>query len=359
VLGGLVERYRAFWVRLGRLETATLARRLAGGPAPAPIFVSGLARSGSTLLHEIVSSHPAVATHRVKDFPLVFTPYWWRRATARVAHGPPRERAHGDGMYITGDSPDALEEMIWAAFFPGARDPALRPVLTAADAHPAFETFYDAHLRKVLLAEGRERYAAKDNYHVGRLSYLLRLYPDARVLIPVRAPAGNVASLVRQHRRFAAGHRRYPRSEARMRRAGHFEFGRLRRPLALGNPVRAREILAMWAGGAEARGYAACWDLVYGHLAGVLATDARVRAAALVVRYEDLAAAPAETIRAVLAHCRLARAEELTARWGSAVRPPTTRGDELSGVDVREVEAETAATARLWGYPPGGRPGKT
>src|SRR5947209_6508152 len=79
-LGGLVHRHRSFWLWLGRLETSLLAQRLRQVPLQMPVYVCGLARSGSTLLHEIISSAPSVATHRIKDYPLIFTPYWWRRA---------------------------------------------------------------------------------------------------------------------------------------------------------------------------------------------------------------------------------------------------------------------------------------
>src|SRR5207247_5821247 len=83
-LGGLVDRHRDFWVWLGNLESRLLSHALPRVPLKMPIYVSGLARSGSTLLHEVVSSHPGVVTHRVKDYPMVFTPYWWRRAIANL-----------------------------------------------------------------------------------------------------------------------------------------------------------------------------------------------------------------------------------------------------------------------------------
>src|SRR5262249_47048240 len=84
ILGGLVQHYRSFWLWLGRLETNLLTAELSRVPLQMPLYICGLARSGSTLLHEIVASHPSVATHRIKDYPMIFTPYWWRRATAKL-----------------------------------------------------------------------------------------------------------------------------------------------------------------------------------------------------------------------------------------------------------------------------------
>ena len=350
VLGGLVHRHPRFWTWLGRRESAQLADELARRPVRAPVYICGLARSGSTLLHEAVSAHPGVATHRARDYPLVFTPYWWRRATTGQRPGPPRERAHHDRVMVTPDSPDALEEMVWAAFFPRCHDPSADQRLGWADRHPAFEQFYDRHLRKLLLAEGATRYAAKANYHVARIPYLLRLYPDARFLVPVREPAAHVASLAHQHRWFSAGQRAHPRLLSYMRWLGHFEFGLDRRPMNLGEVDRVREIVAAWDRGDEVRGLAMHWDLVYRHLADLLSTDDRVRAAVRVVRYEAVMADPADTLRAALDHCGLPEAAAVAARFAGGVRAATTTPSSLSAADRAVIEAETRATAGRWGY---------
>src|SRR5262249_13588701 len=136
VLGGWVHRHRDYWLRLGRLESKLLSGQLGAVTPTNPVYVCGLARSGSTLLHEIVSAHPAVATHRVKDSPMLFIPYWGRTASARLRPKPPRERAHRDRVMITTESPDAVEEMLWMAFFPRCHDPSVSNLLGAGDRHP-------------------------------------------------------------------------------------------------------------------------------------------------------------------------------------------------------------------------------
>jgi hypothetical protein len=350
LLGWLAERFRAAWLWLGRLESRLLADELAAVPLTAPVFVSGLARSGSTLLHEVVASCPGVATHRVKDYPLLSTPYWWRRATARWPATAPRERPHQDGVLISSDSPDAVEEMVWAAFFPRCHDPSVSAVLGADARHPAFEAFYRAHIRKLLLAEGATRYAAKNNYHVARLAYLVRLFPDARFLVPVREPVGHIASLRRQHRLFSAGQRRHPRARRYMRRSGHFEFGLDRRPMNLGDAARTQAVLRAWAAGEEARGWARAWDMAYGHLADLLASDAAVRAAARAVRFEDLCDAPAETIRAALDHCGLPGVAEAVRRFAPLVRRPAYYPTDFTPAELAAIREETARTAARWGY---------
>jgi hypothetical protein len=344
-LGGLVHHFRTFWLALGQLESSLLEEQLNAVPLRMPVYVCGLARSGSTLLHEIVASPAGVATHRVKDYPMVYTPYWWRLATARQAPTVPRERVHRDRVLITPESPDALEEMLWIAFFPYCHDPSVDNQLPAGSRHPAFEAFYRAHLRKLLLAERATRYAAKANYHVARLAYLVRLFPDAKIILPVRAPASHIASLMRQHQWFCQGQRRHPRSLAWMRRSGHFEFGRDRRPMNLGDGKRVRAIERAWAAGEEVRGWACYWDMVYGHLTRLLDADAQVRAATKVVCFEDLCAAPAQTIRTVLEHCLLPDGERVAARFTPSIRSPDYYQSPFSSAELALIREETASTA--------------
>jgi hypothetical protein len=349
-LGGLVQRHPAFWTWLGRLESRMLADKTRQLSVCKPIYVCGLARSGSTVLHEVISSHPSVATHRIKDYPLLFTPFWWRRATANQRPQTPQERLHRDGVMITSDSPDALEEMLWMAFFPRCHDPSTCNLLGAAEHHPGFESFYDLHIRKLLLVEGKTRYAAKANYHIARLPYLARLWPDARFIIPVRAPATHIASLMRQHRWFSQGQRKHPRALAYMRRSGHFEFGLDRRPMHLGDAEKVRRVVEAWHAGDEVRGLAIHWDIVYGHLARLLAENTALREAALVVPFESLCAAPAEVLHGVLRHCALPDAESVVARHAPGIRSPSYYDSGLSSADLAVIREETAATASRWGY---------
>jgi hypothetical protein len=349
-LGGLVHRHPRFWRWLAWRESAMVADALAPIRVEKPIYICGLARSGSTVLHEIVSSHPDVATHRVKDFPLLFTPYWWRKATARQAVQAPRERAHQDRVMITMESPDALEEMVWMAFFSQCHNPSVSNVLNAEDKNPAFESFYDKHIRKLLLAERKTRYAAKANYHVARLGYLARLFPDARFLIPVRAPATHVESLLRQQQLFSEGQREHPRALAYMQRSGHFEFGLDRRPMNLGDSERVRRIQEAWAAGEEVRGLAIYWDMVYAYLAGLLAADEHLRHSALVVRYEEFCAKPVEALREVFAHCALSDADAVIEKHAPGIRAPAYYQSRLSEEDRAIIREETAIAGALWGF---------
>ena len=211
-LGGFISRRPRLWIALGNLESRLIADEIGDTAVTQPIYISGVARAGSTILLETLARHPDLASHRYRDYPPVFTPYWWNRFLERVPQraSAPAERTHRDGIAITPESPEAFEEVIWMAFFPGLHDPARSAVLSGEARHPEFEAFYRDHIRKLVRVRGGRRYVSKDNYNVSRLEYLLELFPDARFVIPVRDPVWHIASLMKQHALFCAGEQRHP-----------------------------------------------------------------------------------------------------------------------------------------------------
>ena len=349
-LSALQARWPRLFIAGGNLESRMLGERLADLRVTMPVFVSGLARCGTTILLELLARHPEAATHRYRDFPPVLVPWYWNRflAHAGARDQAPAERAHGDGILVTAESPEAFEEVVWMAFFPALHDPARSAVLGTDTSHPAFERFYREHLRKLLLVRGGSRYVAKANYHLTRLRYLLKLFPDARFVVPVRDPAAHIASLARQHERFCREHARDPRLMRHMSRSGHFEFGQDRRPVNTGDATVTREILARWARGEEIEGWALYWNDVYGHVADVLEADRQVRAATLVVAHETLCRQPRETMRRVLGHCGLlAGGDALPGLAARTLRPPSAR-EPFDAARRHRIAGLTGATlARL------------
>ncbi|HUE70750.1 MAG TPA: sulfotransferase [Pirellulaceae bacterium] len=340
-----------FWIGCGNLESALLADLLAPVSIQSPIYIAGLARCGSTVLLETVA-HYGVASHRYRDFPFVFTPYWWNRFLDRAPRKPamPKPRVHGDGLVVSSESPEALEEPLWMAFFPAAHDPRSSQVLDASTDHPAFAAFYRNHLRKLLLVRSGDRYACKANYHVARLEYLLKLFPDARFVVPIRRPRDHVASLMKQHELFAAGEARYPRALAQMRACGHFEFGLDRRVINLGDDPAVAAVEQLWSEGEEARGWARYWSQVYGFLSQRLAANAALRRAALVVRYEDLCGQAEETVRRVSEHCQLPIDKSLQAALAGRLHTPTYYRPTFSAAEAAAIEEETCEVASRFGY---------
>ncbi|MCO6441934.1 MAG: sulfotransferase [Nitrococcus mobilis] len=352
VFGGFVTRHKRLGIKLGNLETRLLAEPLAATRIDQPIYITGLARSGSTLLLEILAWLPELVSHRYRDYPALYTPYLWNRfldytPRQKIA---PVERTHRDGILITPESPEAFEEILWMAFFPQLHDPRENAVLGARTDNSEFEAFYRDHIRKLILVRGGRRYLAKGNYNITRLEYLHRLFPDARFVIPVRNPSWHIASLMKQHALFCEGSWRNPRALSHLQRVGHYEFGLDRRPInAADNHGAVQKIVALWTRGAEVEGWARYWQHIHAYLADVLAHNRRLREATLVVRYEDLCRMPRETLRKLFEHCRLAPSAELLERAEQRIHFPNYYKPQFTEREHELIERYTAATAARFG----------
>lgn len=263
----LVHGMRPLWLEAANLETAMLAKRL---PAiECPIFISGMARGGSTLLLEFIAANDDIATHQYRDFPFIFTPYISRKFTDLFQRKiESKERAHGDKIFITPNSPEGMEEMIWMAFSNHDKD---------------FAKFYRGHIQKLLFASKCSRYAAKNNNLIARLPTLFDIFPDARVIIPVRDPVTHIASIMRQHNRFMdlANH---PRAIRHLLAQGHFEFG----------PTRT------WHAENEIAGWANAWNDHYRPLLPYLNKEN-----ILLVPYEKICEEPSPWLIRIEQHVQL------------------------------------------------------
>jgi hypothetical protein len=354
-LGGFIERHKDLWIRLGSLETGLVESAIAGVQIDRPVYVTGLARSGTTILLKTLARHPDVATHRYSDFPMLFTPYLWNRWLDLVPRKDeaPAERSHGDGIAVTSESPEAFEEPLWMAFFPDRHDPSTSAVLGRDTDAPEFARFYRDHIRKLLAVRGRARYVAKGNYNVTRIAYLARLFPDARFVIPVRDPVWHIASLMKQHRLFLEGQRDNPAARRHLRRVGHFEFGADRRPINAGDDAATAAIMRLWQAGEEVRGWARYWSQVHRYVADLIEHhQPDVRAVIRIVRYEDLCADPRAVLKDLLAHCGLAATGEFLAAAAARFHQPTYYRPRFSPAEHAIIAEETGDAARRFGYEP-------
>ena len=88
---------------------------------------------------------------------------------------------------VTAEKSEALEEVLWMAFFPQLHDPAVSNVLDGRVQHPEFESFFADHMRKLILARDGQRYVSKNNYNVTRLGYPARFSPTRVCAADTRA----------------------------------------------------------------------------------------------------------------------------------------------------------------------------
>ncbi|MCU0663912.1 MAG: sulfotransferase [Myxococcota bacterium] len=348
----LLWRLRHVFLSLEKLETGVFRRRLQKIEVDRPLYVSGLARSGSTVLLEFLSSLPGTGSHLYLDYPALYTPLFWNRLIEFVSldRGPLCERPHKDGILINLDSPESMEEIIWRTFFPSAHDSSRSNVLDDSVVHPRFEKFYQRHLRKILLLRGATRYLSKANYNASRIPYLLKIFPDARFVVPVRSVHSQVASYIRLNAYVSSLQQRFPSVLSHFRRACHFEFGLDMRPINTVGNGGVDDILELFRTGQETRAWARYWSRLYRYLYDLIQSDVRARDACLVVRFEDLCRDPRPQLERVVTHCQLdAPAHEVMA-FASRLREPTYYKTTLSSEQNAIVEEEAVGTMRLYGY---------
>jgi hypothetical protein len=252
---------------LADLEDRLFAGQLAVCKTDRPVFITALPRAGTTLLLECCAKLPEFACHCYRDMPFVLLPCLWARFSATFQQaGERRERAHGDGMFIDFDSPEALEEVLWKTFWPQHyRSDRISPWQDEADGE--FRAFFRSHMRKIILLRGGQgahmaRYVSKNNLNLARIRMLRRLFPDSVIVVPFRQPLHHAASLLEQHCNFLRLHENDPFACEYMRAIGHYDFGKNLCPVDFGGWIdewqsQDAQSLAFWL---------KYWVVTYRHL---------------------------------------------------------------------------------------------
>lgn len=241
-----------------------------------------------------------------------------------------------------------MEEPLWSVWFPHVHAAAGTHQLDASTCHPRFESFYDDHLRKILKIRQGSRYVAKNNYHVTRMEYLSRLYPDAEFIVPIRDPVTHVNSLVRQHELFCEYAQHDSRVAKHLAAAGHYEFGPQRVPIRL-HGAEADRVDACWQNGEEHRGYSIQWKEVYRLIHQLLQRRDDLSRRIHVVRYEDFCASPQRRLNELL---DLVGLKHAASREGPSCRhiEQSQCAIDLTSVQRHEILEEVREVAGEFGY---------
>ncbi len=222
---------------VGDLDDSMFAKSGANVEAARPIFVTSLPRAGTTILLTALASLPQLASHTYRDMPFVMAPVLWSKLSGKFQKGSDmKERAHGDGIEVGYDSPEAFEEILWRAFWPDKFTDTGIGLWTEADRNSEAEAFFRKHMAKIVAlrcpeGESGGRYISKNNANVARLDLIPAMFPDASIVVPVRSPMAHAASLLRQHVNFLEQHKTDAFTKRYMRDIGHLEFGDLHRPI--------------------------------------------------------------------------------------------------------------------------------
>ncbi len=201
-----------------------------------PVFISGLARSGTTMLMRYLHETGQFRSLTYQDMPFVLMPNLWKKLSLRKDSAELKERAHKDGILVSLESPEAFEEVFWRVFTGDQyifKD-RLKVLKTNTEVLNKFRDFVGNSL---LSSEkpSELRYLSKNNNNILRLAYLKKCFPEARIVIPFRDPLQHALSLLNQHTHFSGIQQEDKFSLDYMNWLGHFEFGLNQKPFDLNN----------------------------------------------------------------------------------------------------------------------------
>lgn len=204
--------------------------------APKPVFISGLARSGTTMLMRYLYETGEFRSLTYLDMPFVLMPNLWKMLSFKKKGGELKERAHQDGIMVSFESPEAFEEVFWRVFTGDKYISKDRLKLQKVN-QDVMNKFKDYIHNIILSADNPDqtRYLSKNNNNILRIDYLKKSFPEAHLVIPFRDPLQHALSLFHQHLHFCEAQSLDKFSLDYMNWLGHFEFGLNQKPFDLNN----------------------------------------------------------------------------------------------------------------------------
>ncbi|TFG30548.1 sulfotransferase [Candidatus Thorarchaeota archaeon] len=339
---------------LHRLESSWMKSKIQSISITAPIYITGLARSGTTVVLEMLSQHKDIASHRYLHMVVPYAPNWFQKLANRVPiMTTPSERLHKDGLFVNRDSPEAVEEIFWQGYFENALDESLSNILDSRTNHPKFDVFYQENIKKLLLNRNASRYLAKNNYNVSRMEYLLKLFPDARFVLMIRNPFDHIASLAKQDAIFKEMEANDPRLLEWTKLIGHREFGTAKICINLDDFDRIKKIRDLWENKETyVQGWAVYWASVYEYVHKKLQEDQRLAQAVIVIRYEDLCDRPDEVIDQIMNHIAVDKEsfQKVKQHYCRTLKRPSYYRTSYTEQEQEQILTATGIISSKFGY---------
>lgn len=192
-----------------------------------PVYVCGMARSGTTFLFHILEELSVFRSLTYRNMPFVLAPNLWNALTNGFhVTKEKKERGHNDGVMIGFDTPEAFEEVFWQTYLNYKKNHGLmieRPSTEVLEKFSDYRAIV-ANQRSSSGAPIPQRYLSKNNNNLVRLSELGD-DPAATILLVYRDPVAMARSLLRQHLIFSAMHEQDNFSYKYMTWLAHHEFG--------------------------------------------------------------------------------------------------------------------------------------
>ena len=142
--------------------------------------------------------------------PFILAPNLWSKLAMNRKDTSLLERAHGDSIKVSLESPEAFEEVFWMTF---------------NQSHKRTKEKFQNYVQLINQRYQKNRYLSKNNQNIRRLELISRTFPHSNILIPFRNPLQHSYSLLSQHKRFIEYSKKDKFISNYMRWIGHTEFG--------------------------------------------------------------------------------------------------------------------------------------
>jgi len=190
------------------------------------IFITGLARAGTTALLESLDSTNKFASFRYKYMPFILSPklsYFYSRYLNN-ADTKKVERMHADGLEIGPDSPECLDEPFWihTIYKNHGFDNRLQPHSIKTN----ILNSYAYLLNSFSSIEKKSGMIVKNNNSHLRILSLAGFFKNSKFLIVFRSPIAHAKSLLSLHKRLIKIQKDDGYVLEYMNLLGHWEFGK-------------------------------------------------------------------------------------------------------------------------------------
>jgi hypothetical protein len=216
------------------------------------VFITGLARSGTTTVFNFIYNSNEFASLLYTDMPFLLMPNLWSRIHKKKSNEK-AERFHGDNILVGNDSPEALDEFFWKVFLKNKY--ITKDTLAINNIPNEILSKYEKYISLICHARKKTKYISKNNNSILRLPYLLKLNQPTKIIVLFRNPLEQASSLLKLHSRFSELQKDDKFILRYFNYIGHHEFGLNQKPFQLdpekliSNASTEKDTLNFWLKG--------------------------------------------------------------------------------------------------------------